>query len=141
MINDLFYPREPFFLAIPMDAISAIQLFQKKELLQQFDPLFLYSGVFRILTKKDFKDKTYYYPRTGIGNAFIDNINTRPTLSSETPDLRDVIYFQSGLKPDAQNQLTLNIQTSDITGIYRIRIMAFDTATDSPEAFYFIEVK
>lgn len=144
MVDGLFAGKESAVFQQEIGKVSAIGIFQKEAtILSQLDTMMKYSGLFAIQGSQ-LKDHAAEYgclalPVQGWTSGSTWSFN--PPLDTNRPDLRSMLYWNAKVKADDTGKMVLGFYTSDLTGLFEIKLSGYDRLRRFVSRTFLIEIE
>ena len=144
MVDGLFAGNESAVFEQEVGKVSTIGIFQKEEtILSQLDTMMKFSGLFAIHGSQ-LKDHAEQYGCLALpvqGWTSGSPWSYTPPLDTSQPDLRSMLYWNAKVKADDTGKMVLGFYTSDLTGLFEIKLSGYDRSRRFVSSTFLIEIE
>lgn len=144
MVDGLFAGKESAVFSQEVDKVSTIGIFQKEStIVAQLDTMMKFSGLFAI-EGKQLKDLALQFgclalPVLGWASGLPGPFTPAPDIGQ--PDLRSMLHWDANVRADDTGKISLGFYTSDLTGLFEIKLTGFDRSRRLVNRTFLIEIE
>lgn len=144
MMNGFFAGHENEVLQMDLSKVKSIELFQRNQTItDQLDSLMVYTGLFALKTapmrEMDEKFGVLKFQLNGI--AELNPWTFDPINEPRTPDLRSLLYWNPALHSDPSGNIMVDFYTSDLKGVFEIKLKGLDRFQKPFTRSWWVEVE
>lgn len=144
LMNGFFAGQENEILQMELHKIKSIELFHRhKTITEQLDSMMVYTGLFALQTEP----VRELFEKYGILKYELQGFEDdrpwshTPVEEKRTPDLRSLLYWSPSQRPDQYGKITLDFFTSDLKGLFEIKVVGLDASKRPLVKRWWIEVE
>ncbi|MDZ4707544.1 MAG: hypothetical protein SH818_04000 [Saprospiraceae bacterium] len=144
LMNGFFAGQENEILQMELHKIKSIELFHRnKTITEQLDSMMVYTGMFALQAEPVREQFEKYGILKYELQGFEDNRpwTHTPVEEKRTPDLRSLLYWSPSQRPDQTGKITLDFFTSDLKGLFEIKVVGLDASKKPLGKSWWIEVE
>lgn len=144
MMNGFFAGHENEILQMDLSKIKSIELYQRnKTITDQLDSMMVYTGLFALQTApmRDLSEKYGVLKFQVKGFEENQPWSFNPIEEKRTPDLRSFLYWNPQVPIDPNGKVVLDFYTSDIQGVFEIKLVGLDNSKKPVVKRWWIKVE